>query len=134
MAKLFDSADRTRFKHLGVQQLISFCSRREAATDVISSMSVGPIVHDKSLQFCEPRSKSSREIPPEAVGGDIIDRLLNFDNCQPEVRQSYIPRTGWPKFLLLDEAIASRAGFVAGHHVRAKRGSVERILACNTII
>ena len=33
----------------------------------------------------DPRLNRSWEIPPEAVDGGIFDRVLNFDNCQPEV-------------------------------------------------
>ena len=56
-----------------VQYLITYCSRKEAAGDVISTTFVGPVVLDKGLKFHDPNLNLSREIPPEAVGGGIFD-------------------------------------------------------------
>ena len=56
-----------------VQYLIAFCSRPEAASDVISGRFVRPIVPDKYIKFGYPRLNNSREMPPEAVGSGIFD-------------------------------------------------------------
>ena len=52
-----------------MQYLIAFCSRPEAAGDVISRSFVAPILTDKYVKFCDLCLNHSREIPPEAVGG-----------------------------------------------------------------
>ena len=59
-----------------VQYLITFCSRTEAARDVIYGKSVGPIVLDKLAKFRGPSLNRSPEIPPEAVGGGIFDSFF----------------------------------------------------------
>ena len=59
--------------HTYVQYLITFCSRREAASDVISGMFVGAVVLDKRVKFHDPSLNSAQEIPREAVGSDIFD-------------------------------------------------------------
>ena len=56
-----------------VEYLITFYSRPEAASDVISGMFVGPVVRDKSVKSHDPSLNRSREIPPEAVGGGIFN-------------------------------------------------------------
>ena len=53
--------------------LIAFCSRPEAASEVISSKFVGLTVADKCVKFGDPRLSRSPEILPEAVGGGILD-------------------------------------------------------------
>ena len=52
---------------------IGFCNRPETDSDVISGTFVGPIFPDKPVKFCDPYLNRSREIPPEAIGGDIFD-------------------------------------------------------------
>ena len=56
-----------------VQYLITFCSRPEAAGDVISGMFVGLLVLDTFVKFRDPSLNRPRAIPPEAVGGGIFD-------------------------------------------------------------
>ena len=56
-----------------VQYLITFCSRPEEASDVIPSRFVGPADLDKRVKSNDPSLNRSREIPPEAVGGGILD-------------------------------------------------------------
>ena len=68
-----------------MQYLIAFCSQPETASDVISGIVVRSIVNDKHEKFCDLRLNRSRQIPPEAIGGGIFDRFINFNNCQPEV-------------------------------------------------
>ena len=73
MDELFDcSADRTRVRSF-VQYLVTFYSRPETASEVISDRFVGSIVADKPVKFCHPRLNRSRGILPEAVGGGIFD-------------------------------------------------------------
>ena len=50
-----------------VQYLITFCSRPETASDVISGLFVGMIVPEKPVTFRDPRLNLSQAIPPEAV-------------------------------------------------------------------
>ena len=66
-----------------LQCLIAFCSRPEAASDVMSGRFVRPIVLDKCVKFCDPCLNRSREIPPEAVGGSIFDSFYR-DNFRLE--------------------------------------------------
>ena len=76
MAELFDPlAGRTRLCTL-LQYFIAFCSRPEAASEVISGRFLRPIVPDKCAKFRDPCSTRSREIPPGAVGGGTFDRKL----------------------------------------------------------
>ena len=68
MAEFFDSLVATpvlciRF----VQYLIAFCSRLEAASDVIFGTFEGPAVPDKRVKFCDPCLNHSGEIQPKAV-------------------------------------------------------------------
>ena len=56
-----------------LQYLITFCSRPEAAGNVISDLFVGPVVHEKCVKFHDPSLNRSREIPPEAVEDGIFD-------------------------------------------------------------
>ena len=65
-----------------VQYLITFCSRTEAAGDVLSGRFVGPIVLDKPVKFCGPTLNRSREIPPEAVRGGIFDSFFAITSGQ----------------------------------------------------
>ena len=46
----------------------AFCSRPEAAMDVISSKFVGLIVPDKRVKFRDHRLNHSGEIQPKSVG------------------------------------------------------------------
>ena len=55
-----------------MQYLIAFCSRPEAASDVISGVLVGPIVSDKQMLFRDHRLDRTREIPSEAIEGGIL--------------------------------------------------------------
>ena len=74
-----------------MQCLIAFYSRSEATSEVISDRQICEASCPR--QRCEigdPRLYLFREIPPEAVGSGIFDRLLNFDNCQPEVDSDVI--------------------------------------------
>ena len=68
---------------------IAFCSRPEEASYVISINFIGPIVPDKCMKFRDPRLNRSREILPEAVGGDIFDVFFR-DNFRPEVVRDVI--------------------------------------------
>ena len=52
-----------------MQYMIAFCSRPEAASDIISSKFVRPIVPEKRGQF------RSRQIQTEAVVGGIFGGL-----------------------------------------------------------
>ena len=56
-----------------VQYLITFFSRLEAVSYIISGIFVVPVVLDKHLKFHDPSLNRSREIPPVAVGGSIFD-------------------------------------------------------------
>ena len=56
-----------------MQYLITFCSRPEAAADVISPHVCGPVVLDKPVKVQNPSLNRSQEIPPEAAGGGIFD-------------------------------------------------------------
>ena len=53
--------------------LIAVCSRKEAATDVISGRFVRLAVHNKYVKFCDPRLNLSPEIQPEAIRRGIYD-------------------------------------------------------------
>ena len=57
-----------------MQYLVTFCSRPDRDSDVISSKLVGPIVYDTFVKFRDPRLNRSPEIPPEAVGDVVFDR------------------------------------------------------------
>ena len=48
----------------------------EAASDLISSRFVMPIIFDKSVKLCDLCLYRSREIQPKAVGGDILDSIF----------------------------------------------------------
>ena len=58
-----------------VQTLIAFCSRPEAAGDVISDRFLGPIVPDRQVKFGVHHTNGSREMQPKAVRGSIFDGL-----------------------------------------------------------
>ena len=49
-----------------------------------------PVVRDAPVKFHDPRLNRSQEIEHVPVGGDILDRFFNFDNCQPEVASDLI--------------------------------------------
>ena len=57
-----------------VQYFIAFYSRPETASDFISGEFVGPIVHDTTVKFRDPRLNRSRQMSSKAVGGGILDR------------------------------------------------------------
>ena len=62
-----------------VQYLIAFCGQPETAIDVNFNRFVGPIVHDKRVEFLDPRSNRSREIPPDAIRGVIFGHFSNLN-------------------------------------------------------
>ena len=85
MAELFDSLAGRTVLCTFVQYLITFCSRLEAADDVISGTFVGTVVLHKCVKFHDPTLNGSREIPPKSIGGGIFDRFphnlrMNVDN------------------------------------------------------
>ena len=86
MPELLDSAGRTRFMQF-VLYLVAFCSRPEAAGDVISGRFVRTIVSDCLRYEGYPLSPGIR---PEAVRCGIFDRFSNFDKCQPKVSCDFI--------------------------------------------
>ena len=62
MAELFDSlADRARYVHFS-QYLIAFCSRPEAASDVIYGASVVLVGADVPIEFSNSMLNGSRDI------------------------------------------------------------------------
>ena len=67
-----------------VQHLITFVSRPEAASEVISGEFVGPTLLDRCVKFRCHSLNASREILPEAVGGGISDSFFRY-NFRPEV-------------------------------------------------
>ena len=75
--------------HTFVQHLIAFCSRPEAASDIIFGASVGLIVPNKPVKFRDPRLNRFREIPPEAVGSGIFNSFF-CDNVRLEVDSDVI--------------------------------------------
>ena len=85
MAELFDPLQSGPVLRTFVQYLITFSSRLETASDVISGKFVRPIVRHKHTQFCDSRLNRSREIPPEVVECGIFVRFSNVDHFQPEV-------------------------------------------------
>ena len=57
-----------------MQYLIAYCSRPEAAIDIISGMLVGTIVPDKRVKYRDPRLSHSVDAP-----------FFNSDKCRLEV-------------------------------------------------
>ena len=85
MAELFDSlACRTSFTHFCKYE-IAFCSRPEAASDVISGTFVSPIIRDKHVKFRDPCLNRSPEIQPEAVGCGIFDGFFAITSDQKQL-------------------------------------------------
>ena len=84
-------ADRTRLRNL-MQYLTEFCSREEAASDVISGRFVKLIVRDKSIKFCDPRKNIYEGIRPEAVGGAIFDSFIAVTSDREKLVTSYSVR------------------------------------------
>ena len=84
--RILDSlAGRIRFTHhFCAEFIITFCSRLDTASEVVSGRSVGPIVIDKQEELRDPRLNLSREIPQESVGGFFQD------NFRPEVDSDVI--------------------------------------------
>ena len=74
MAELFTSLPASPVLRAFVQYLTAFCSRLEAASNVISRTFVRQIGPDKPVKL--------REIPPEAVGGGIFDSVFNITSDQ----------------------------------------------------
>ena len=72
-----------------VQYLMAFCCRSEEASDIISSLFETPIILDKYVKYRAPRLNRSREIPPEAVGGDIFDSSFRY-NFRPKADNDVI--------------------------------------------
>ena len=63
MTKLFDPlASRTRFTHFCVRYLIAFCSRPEAASEVISGIGGKQVIPDKYVKFGDFRPSRSPDI------------------------------------------------------------------------
>ena len=59
------------------QYLIAFCSRLEAAGDVVSCRFMNPIVLNRRIKLRDPRINSSGEIRPKAVRGGIFNSLFS---------------------------------------------------------
>ena len=76
-----------------MQYLIAFCSRPEAASDVISSHFVELIVSDEFVKFGDPCLNRFGEIRPEAIEGGIFD--IFRDNIRPEVVIQFGCKVGW---------------------------------------
>ena len=60
---------------------ITFSSRLEAASDVMSGNFVRLVVLNKAVKFRDPRLNHSREIRPNVVEGGIFDSGFR-DNCR----------------------------------------------------
>ena len=58
-----------------VQYSIAFCTRQEAANDVMSGLFVRLIVPNKIVKFRDPCLNRSREIRPKAIGDGSFDRF-----------------------------------------------------------
>ena len=70
---------------------MTFCSRLEVTSDVISSRAVRQIVLDKRVKFLrDPSLNHSRKIPPIPVGGSIFDSFFRYD-FRSEVDNDIIP-------------------------------------------
>ena len=72
-----------------MQYLIAFCSQPVAASDVMSGRFVGPFIPNTHLKFDDHRRNGSWEIPPEVVGGGILDGFFR-DNFRPEIDSDVI--------------------------------------------
>ena len=77
MVELFDSLSDHAVLRTFVQYLMAFCSRPEAASDIISGRFARPIVLDKCVNFRDPSLNRSREIPALAVGSGILDSFFH---------------------------------------------------------
>ena len=69
---------------------MSFLSRPEVASDVISGMFVAPVVLDKRVKFHDSSLNRSQKISLEAVGGGIFDRFPARYNFRREVDNDVI--------------------------------------------
>ena len=77
-----------------MQCLNVFCSRQEAASDIIICDSfVGRIVRDNYVKASDPRLNPFGENRPKAVGGGIFASDFH-DNFQPEVDRDVISGFG----------------------------------------
>ena len=85
LAESFDSA-RGRVLCSITKYSVTYCSRPEAASDVISGKFVRPSILNKVVKFGDPRLNRSRAIRPKFVRDGILFFDVVFrDNCRPEV-------------------------------------------------
>ena len=84
MAELLDSLPAAPVLRTFVEYLFAFCSRLEAASDVISGIYMRLTIPDKCVQFRDPHLNSPGEILPKAIEGSIFRRFSNLDKCRPE--------------------------------------------------
>ena len=77
IAELFYSLPAGPISRTFVRYLFAFCSRPEAASDVIFSILVRLSLPNKSVKFCDPLL-NSQKIAPEAIGGGIFDSFRAF--------------------------------------------------------
>ena len=85
MAELFDSLPIAPALRTFVRYLIAFCSRQEAASDVVSGPFVRPIVPDKLINYRDPRLNRCQEIRRKAVGYGIFISFSKLDKCRSDV-------------------------------------------------
>ena len=77
------------FCTLFVQYLITFCSRTEAASDVISGLFVRPVVLNTRVNFNDPSLNRSRESPSESVGSGIFDSFFAITSDRKYIMTAY---------------------------------------------
>ena len=95
LGELFDSlSGRTRFAH-SVQYLKTFCSRLEAAGDVISDVFVEPVVLDECVKFHDPSLNSSRETPQ--FDPPIWGVRVDLGEPMGGLQMSIFPAPAYPK-------------------------------------
>ena len=78
MVELFDSHLTGPVLRTFVEYLITFCSRTDAASEVISGRFLGQIVLDKPVKFGGRSLNCSREILPKAVVRSIFDSFFTM--------------------------------------------------------
>ena len=76
MTELCASMPVTSILRTFMQYLIAFCSRPEAAADVISGRFVRLTVPNKFVKFCDPCLNRSPDILPKTVGCGIFNRFF----------------------------------------------------------
>ena len=94
-------AGQTRFAHFQ-QYSVAFCSRLEAAIDVISGVLLRLVVPDQAAKFRVPGQKFSREIQSKAVGDGIFGRFFPAITAYRTQLVTSYPvryRLGWYGFL-----------------------------------